>query len=173
MKNKDKKSGSVSGVLRLVTEIVVFFGALAAIVPLLIQNSELKIDKVDIFKSLYEIIDSRDSAIQKLYDENYLIRNQLYIMKQPQQRNRIQTYEVASLKSLYGNVVLNNNFPLSNVKINIEGGTQIYSNSNGEFFIDCKIGQKITFEKEGYAAHEFVLGKDRFNKYQKITLFKL
>src|SRR3989339_1191003 len=75
-------------------------------------------------------------------------------------------------RPFYGIVISETGVSLADVKISVLGGSQVYSNSSGEFMIYCKAGSFIKFEKYGYKLNEFILNDEQFKNYQKIRLKK-
>lgn len=86
-------------------------------------------------------------------------------------RNRLLNYEHDTPK-IVGKVLSIDKVSLSGVKIVVEeGGSQTFSNLNGEFLIYCQIGQRIEIEKEGYESRSIVVDQSYFNRYTEIILY--
>lgn len=140
----------MKGTWRLILEVVSLLAGLATITTLAIRVEELEKDKYTIYKYFIEILNNRESTIEKLRNENLLYRNQL------------QQFET-ELRTIYGKVSsINGTIP--DVKIEIKGSSVVYSNSNGEFLIQCKAGLHIIFEKNGYDTYEYIVNEEDFEK---------
>lgn len=146
--------------LTRVAEIAGIASAIVAIVALWIQVDNLKEDKRDIYIESTETVKTLENIIHKLRSENFLLRHNL-------EQSRIGA---ENLKVLYGKVSSTDNTPLADVRIEAEGGSQVYSNSNGEFLINCRIGQLVKFEKQGFKPLKVIADGKDFHQYRRITL---
>ena len=117
-------------------------------------------DKKEIYNYFIKELKKRENAVERLRNENLVFRNQLITFES----------DILSMRPLFGKIISSNNTSLANVKIEVEGGSQIFSNSNGEFVINCPIGQLIIIEKDGYKSYSFIVNEEHFAQYQKIIL---
>jgi len=142
--------------------------AVVAIISLLVQINELKNDKREIYDYFTSEIKNKENAIQNLREENLRLKVAIQHIQQTSAK------EFRSLQptygSFYGKVMSFDNSPIADVEIEATGGTQVFSNINGEFVLTCRIGQLIQFKKSGYRPHELVIGYEHLNNYQRITL---
>lgn len=69
----------------------------------------------------------------------------VFVDKVTIQENHIK--EELENQALYGKVISVNDTALADVEIGIVGGSQVFSDSNGEFKIYCKPGQLVRFKK--------------------------
>lgn len=146
--------------LTLIYEVIGIVAALVTIAGFWYQNSNLKKDKTVIYDEMKRQLEQQEEYIRRLLNENYLLK-----LKHP--NLSVENYE---LRVITGKVVSTQNMPISDVKIDLVGGSQVYSNSNGEFFFSCRVGQRVIFEKKGFKTHEIILTGQTCKQYQNIIL---
>lgn len=151
----------IRNVVMTIANIVAIIVGLLMIIHLFLQIRAYKEDKAIIFHYFTNTLQNCQRTIQKLSNKNFALRTQL---QKPEFEGEIR------MRLLYGRVVSAiDSRPIPDVKIEVEGASQIFSNSNGEFLISCKLGNRVRFEKDGYAIVEFVIDERNLDRYQKIV----
>lgn len=113
---------------------------------------------------------NNNKKVDELIDSLDIVR---YSARNTTLRKRVDNIiNIAEAKTMYGKVISEYGDPLTDVKISIIGGSQVYSNSNGEFLIYCRLGSIIHFEKDKLKPLEFQVNNNHFVSYQTIRMIK-
>jgi hypothetical protein len=147
---------------RIVAEVIGTLAAITTILGYLINESKNSEDRISIYEYFSKILTRRDSTIVELRMENFILRNQTV-----KTRTTSRAMEV-----FFGKVVSDSNVDLTDVHIIVIGGSEVYSFSNGEFYIDCQVGQRVRFVHSSFTPIEILVTKELMNIYNIITLHK-
>jgi len=128
----------------------------------MIFQKEARADKRDIYTYYGQQMSRLEGTINKLRSENMILRNKL---------DQSGT-DLTTLSVVYGRIVSGKNLGLADAKVEVSGGSQVFSNSNGEFSIISRPGQTITIRKPGFKANALTVRPEHFENYQNFVLAK-
>jgi hypothetical protein len=159
---KEKKRKSVKRFFEIAAFMAAIISAIVALIELKIQKQNTTTDKYVMYEQFTEQIKTLEITISNLRDRIFLLEDQL-------QHHRSKS-DIKDFKVLYGKIISTNDIPIPDVKIEVLGGSQVFSNSNGEFLINCRARQRVRFGKNGYKSYEIVASEEHFKQYQRIVL---